>query len=190
VNPSGFIMLLPACIVIAWYSGYRWSAPLVGLLAAWPLLLLAALGRTAGLRRAEAAARERGRALLASVGLSEYAEAPAAILSYGQRKLLSIAASMMARPKLIVLDEPVAGVNPTLIRGIDAVIRALNAQGVSFIIIEHNVEFVMSLCRRVIVLESGARIADGPPALIRSDPRVLAAYLGKTRASELAGGRG
>ena len=151
---------------------------------------LGALGRTGGLRRAEGAARERGGALLASVGLSEYAEAPAAVLSYGQRKLLSIAASMMARPKLIVLDEPVAGVNPTLIRGIESVIRALNAQGVTLVIIEHNVDFVMSLCRRVVVLESGAKIADGSPELIRSDPRVLAAYLGKTRASELAAGRG
>jgi branched-chain amino acid transport system ATP-binding protein len=149
---------------------------------------LQALGRGSRLRCAEAAAAARGRNLLATVGLTEYAAAPAAILSYGQRKLLAMAASMMARPKLVVLDEPVAGVNPTMIRRIEAVIHKLNAEGVTLVIVEHNVDFIMSLCRRVIVLEAGRKIADGPPGVIRSDPRVLAAYLGQTRAAELGHG--
>ena len=151
---------------------------------------LQALLRGGPLRRADAAARARGRDLLATVGLADYAEAPAAVLSYGQRKLLAIAAAMMARPRLVVLDEPVAGVNPTMIRRIEAVIRKLNAEGVALLIVEHNVDFIMSLCSRVIVLEAGARIADGPPGLIRSDPRVLAAYLGKSSAAATAARHG
>jgi len=149
---------------------------------------LQSLGRGSRLRAAETSAEARGRDLLSTVGLAEYAEAPAAILSYGQRKLLAIAAGMMARPRLVVLDEPVAGVNPTMIRRIEQVIHQLNAEGVTLLIVEHNVDFIMSLCRRVIVLEAGRKIADGPPSLIRSDPRVLAAYLGQARAAELGHG--
>ncbi|HYF17790.1 MAG TPA: AAA family ATPase, partial [Ramlibacter sp.] len=116
-------------------------------------------------------------------------DAPAAILSYGQRKLLAIAASIMAHPRLVVLDEPVAGVNPTMVRHIEEVIRRINAEGVTLVIVEHNVDFIMNLCRSVVVLESGRKIAEGPPTVIRSDPRVLAAYLGTAgaRAMEQTG---
>jgi ABC-type branched-subunit amino acid transport system ATPase component len=86
---------------------------------------------------------------------------------------------------LVILDEPVAGVNPTMVRHIEQVIRQLNAEGVTLVIVEHNVDFIMNLCNRVVVLESGHKIADGPPSLIRSDPQVLAAYLGQARARAL-----
>jgi branched-chain amino acid transport system ATP-binding protein len=146
---------------------------------------IASLRRSAAVREKEARAQARGQALLESVGLAQYAHAPAAILSYGQRKLLAIAASMMAHPRVVILDEPVAGVNPTMVRHIEQVIRQLNAEGVTLVIVEHNVDFIMNLCNRVVVLESGHKIADGPPGLIRTDPRVLAAYLGQARARAL-----
>jgi len=130
------------------------------------------------LRRAEAAAEARGRDLLSLVGLSSYADHSAAILSYGQRKLLAIAAALMPRPELILLDEPVAGINPTMIRSIEGIIRRVNREGIAVLIVEHNMQFIMNLCQHVVVLEQGRKIAEGPPALVRSDPRVLAAYIG------------
>jgi branched-chain amino acid transport system ATP-binding protein len=142
----------------------------------------AAFRAAPALRRAETTAAARAAELLQLVGLAAYAEAPAAILSYGQRKLLAIAAAMMIRPRLVVLDEPVAGLSPTMIRHIETVIRRLNADGTALLIVEHNLDFIMTLCERVIVLEQGRKIADGPPAVIRGDPRVLAAYLGSSPA--------
>jgi branched-chain amino acid transport system ATP-binding protein len=127
--------------------------------------------------------------LLEIVGLTQYAQAPAAILSYGQRKLLAIAASMMSAPRIIILDEPVAGVNPTMIRRITEVIKRLNAEGTTLIIIEHNMDFVMSLCSRLIVLEGGRKIADAAPPAVRADPRVLQAYLGRAHGAAQPDGR-
>lgn len=142
----------------------------------------ASLRRSAAMRSSEATAAARARDLLRTVSLDRYADAPAAVLSYGQRKLLAIAASIMAQPRLVILDEPVAGVNPTMVRHIEEVIRRINAEGVTLLIVEHNVEFIMNLCQRVIVLESGRKIAEGSPSLIRNDPQVLAAYLGQAGA--------
>jgi len=101
-------------------------------------------------------------------------------LSYGQKKLLALAAALMPRPALVVLDEPVAGVNPTRIREVEDILRGLNSAGQTFLVIEHNVEFITNLCRRVIVLDQGRKLAEGTPAEIHRDARVLEAYLGQT----------
>ena len=132
-------------------------------------------------RDAEAEAAARARTLIELVGLTKHTDSPASVLSYGQRKLLQICAAMMARPRLIMLDEPVAGVNPTMIRHIEALIRKLRDDGTTFVIVEHNVDFIISLCDRVIVLDLGRKLAEGPPAIIREDQRVLAAYIGTGR---------
>jgi branched-chain amino acid transport system ATP-binding protein len=134
--------------------------------------------RTRRYRKAIEAAQERARELIALVGLTKYARLEAGILSYGQKKLVALAAALMPKPKLVVLDEPVAGVNPTRIREVEDVLRALNAAGETFLIIEHNVEFITNLCDNVIVLDQGRKLAEGPAAEVHTDPRVLEAYLG------------
>jgi branched-chain amino acid transport system ATP-binding protein len=137
-----------------------------------------ALRRSRRTEKAEALSTDRALELLEIVNLSRYANAPAEILSYGQRKLLAIACVMMTKPKVVILDEPVAGVNPTMIRGIEDIVRKINAEGVTVLFVEHNVEFVMNLSHRVVVLDGGKILAEGPPELIHRDQRVLDAYLG------------
>lgn len=122
--------------------------------------------------------RTEARRLLEFVGIARLAGEPAGTLSYGQRKLLELAYVLVADPEVILLDEPAGGVNPTLITHIGERIRELNQAGRTFLIVEHNMEFVMGLCDRVTVLHQGAAIATGPAAAIRTDPRVLDAYLG------------
>jgi ABC-type branched-subunit amino acid transport system ATPase component len=112
------------------------------------------------------------------VGLAHLAHEPAGSLSYGQQKLLEFAFGIVARPKLMLLDEPAGGVNPTLLRLLAGRIRTLNSEGVTFIIVEHDMEFVMGLASNVIVMHQGARLASGPPAQVRANPDVLEAYLG------------
>jgi neutral amino acid transport system ATP-binding protein len=123
---------------------------------------------------------EKARAMdmLAAMDISQVANLLAGSLSYGQRKLLELAAVMMAQPKLVLLDEPAGGVNPSLVERIGEHIRDLNRQGVSFLLVEHNMPFVMGLCAEVVVLHRGAVLAHGSPAEVRANPAVLDAYLG------------
>jgi neutral amino acid transport system ATP-binding protein len=131
--------------------------------------------------------RRRALELLEFVGIAGYADALAGSLSYGQRKLLELAYVLTADPPLVLLDEPAGGVNLTLVNSIADRIRELNAErGTTFLIVEHNMEFVMGLCATVTVLDSGTVVASGPPDIIRTDKRVLDAYLG-TEIEEEAG---
>ena len=123
--------------------------------------------------------RERASAILESVGLAHMAQEYAGALSGGQRKLLEIARALMVRPKLILLDEPAAGVNPKLIEQICEHIVNWNDEGMSFLIIEHNMDVIMSLCDRVWVLAEGRNLATGTPTEVQQDARVLEAYLGQ-----------
>ena len=141
--------------------------------------LLARLLRTPRLRRLEAEAIERARTLLALVGLAGRASAPAGSLSYGQRKLLAFAAALMPDPELLLLDEPAAAVNPTMINQMKEHILALHRQGKTVLLVEHNMDVVMDISERVVVLDHGQKIAEGPPAAIRRDPGVVEAYFGR-----------
>lgn len=129
-------------------------------------------------RQEERQNREKALEILESVGLLAKAQDYAGALSGGQRKLLEMARTLMTNPKLILLDEPAAGVNPTLIGQICEHILQWNQQGISFLIIEHNMDVIMSLCHHVWVLAEGSNLADGSPAEIQKNERVLEAYLG------------
>jgi ABC-type branched-subunit amino acid transport system ATPase component/ABC-type branched-subunit amino acid transport system permease subunit len=120
----------------------------------------------------------RAEELLEFVGMRKFRDQPAWALSFGQQKLLELAQVLMLDPRLIMLDEPAGGINPTLIERIGETIRELNAQGKTFLIVEHNMPFVLGLCRPVLVLARGRTIAEGSPEEIQRDPRVLDAYLG------------
>ena len=122
--------------------------------------------------------QKRALELLDFVGLTRLKNLPAGNLSYGQKKLLEFAYVLIADPQVILLDEPAGGINPTMINYLAERIRTLNEQGVTFLIVEHNMEFVMGLCQKVMVMHRGTQIAEGTPAEVRANPAVLEAYLG------------
>ena len=130
-------------------------------------------------KRQEREIRDKALAVLEFVELIDQKDEYAGILSGGQKKLLELAKTMMADPALILLDEPGAGVNRTLMRKLVGNIRELCAEkGITFLIIEHDMDLVMNLCTPVIVMSEGQKLAEGTPDEIRSDKRVLEAYLG------------
>ncbi|HXR13824.1 MAG TPA: ATP-binding cassette domain-containing protein [Solirubrobacteraceae bacterium] len=133
-----------------------------------------------GLLRLAGSASERSHALelLDFVGLRRLASEPAGTLSYGQRKLLELASLLVADPAVLLLDEPAGGVNPTLIKQLGERIRELNRAGKTFLVVEHNMEFVMGICHQVTVLSQGTTLISDRPEVVRADPSVLDAYLG------------
>ena len=135
--------------------------------------LLSRLLRTRRLRRLEAEAVERAHRLLELVGLSGKADAGAGTLSYGQRKLLAFAAALMPDPELLLLDEPAAGLD------LKEHILRLHGQGKTVVLVEHNMDVVMDISQRVVVLDHGQKIAEGSPQTIRRDARVIEAYFGR-----------
>jgi ABC-type branched-subunit amino acid transport system ATPase component len=129
-------------------------------------------------RSEERRARERAGEVLAFCGLADKRGDLAGTLSGGQQKLLELARVLMVDPAMILLDEPAAGVNPTLLETLIEKIVALNARGVSFLVIEHNMDMVMRICRPIVVMAQGRVIFEGEGDAVRADPRVVDAYLG------------
>jgi neutral amino acid transport system ATP-binding protein len=122
--------------------------------------------------------RERAMELLEFVGIADLADQPAAKLSYGQKKLMDLAAGMMADPRLFLLDEPAGGINPALLDIIVDRVLTLQAKGVTFLIVEHNMDLVMNVCDPVVVMAYGKVLAVGAPSSVQSNDSVLEAYLG------------
>jgi ABC-type branched-subunit amino acid transport system ATPase component len=132
-----------------------------------------------GRNAARVASREEATRLLALASLESYANTPAAALSYGQRRLLEIACVLVARPRILLLDEPASGVNPTLLSTLRDFLRKMSQERqVITLIVEHNMEFIMSLAARIVVMHQGRVLAQGAPSEVQSDARVIEAYLG------------
>jgi branched-chain amino acid transport system ATP-binding protein len=144
--------------------------------------LATALLRLPRLARAEHRAREEARALLEFVGLARWMHAASDAMPYGALKRLEIARALAARPRLLLLDEPAAGLNPTEARELDGLIRRIAARGVTVVLVEHNMKLVMELSQRVLVLHEGRTLAEGEPRSVSADPAVLEAYLGAEHA--------
>jgi len=129
--------------------------------------------------RMEKEAADRPQYCLEFVGLSHLRDEPAQNLSYGQYKLLVFATALMPDPEILMLDEPAAAINPTMINRIKEHMVALNDAGKTIFFVEHNMEVVMDIAQRIVVLDAGRKIAEGPPQLIRNDEQVMEAYFGR-----------
>lgn len=135
-----------------------------------------------GLRRATRRTTPDTTDWLGEFELDGKRDTPAGFLSYGQRKLLALATVLAVAPRIAMLDEPLAGVNPRIVEVIRDAIRAANDAGQTFLIVEHNVEFISSCCSRVVVLDAGNKLAEGSPAVIWEDSSVYEAFLGRKAA--------
>jgi branched-chain amino acid transport system ATP-binding protein len=140
--------------------------------ALWRTLWPGAIGR------ARTTAREETRAVLAACGLAQVAGKSCGALSYGEQRILEVALALAARPRLLMLDEPASGLNPTEARRLGELIAKIRSEGVGIILIEHNMQLVMRISDRIVVLHHGEKIAEGEPGAIARDPRVIDAYLG------------
>ena len=140
--------------------------------------LWATLVRARSLVRSEAATRERAHELLAQVGLADWADEMADAMPYGALKRLEIARALAAEPRLLLLDEPAAGLNAAETREVDELIRGIAALGVTVVLVEHNMKLVMEVSQHVIVLDHGRKLAEGEPRVVSRDRRVIEAYLG------------
>lgn len=138
--------------------------------------------RTPAVRAHEAAARERAAAIIAEIKLERVADDYAAGLSYGQKKLMELGMALMTEPRLLMLDEPMAGVNPTLVDGLKHELLRVRERGIALLIVEHNLKLVFEICDWIYVLDQGRLLAAGKPDAIARDERVLQAYLGTRRA--------
>ena len=137
--------------------------------------------RPRAVRTVERETRDKALEMLSFVNLVDLKDEYAGRLSAGQKKLLELARALMGEPEMILLDEPGAGVNPVLMEKLVEYIAQLRAQGITFLLIEHDMDLVMNLCNPVIVMNYGRKLAEGPPEEIKNDERVLEAYLGGVR---------
>jgi branched-chain amino acid transport system ATP-binding protein len=141
--------------------------------------LIKGMLRFPSLRRADAVLRERAAELMAYVGLDAYLGARASAMPYGALKRLEIARALAARPRILFLDEPAAGFNPTETTEIDALVRKIADSGITVVLVEHDMKMVMNISDRILVLNYGKRLTEGAARDVRRNPAVIAAYLGK-----------
>jgi branched-chain amino acid transport system ATP-binding protein len=140
---------------------------------AWQTLL-----RTPGFRREERGSRDRVDQVLDMLGLGHRRDMTAGELPYGEQRVLGLGIALMTQPKLLLLDEPAAGLSPEEARAMGALIRAVHGEGITVLLIEHNMSLVMSISERLVVLKQGQKLAEGSPEAIRRHPEVIEAYLG------------